>query len=71
MRLSISDEYGRYNGIMVDGRDKKLSKFKMKSDLPEKNNIIILFGTKGDDVLFVDDLSIVDEKIYMKLSDLR
>ena len=71
MKLSVSDEYGRYNGIMVDGRDKKLSKFKRKSKIPEKNNIVILFGSKGDDILFLEDLSIIDEKIYMKLSDLR
>ena len=71
MKLSVSDEYGRYHAIMVDGRDKKLSKFKNKSKIPEKNNIVVIFGQKGEDILFLEDLSIVDEKIYMKLSDLR
>jgi DNA polymerase III subunit alpha len=71
MRLSVSDEFGRYNAIMVDGRDKKLSKFKSKSRIPEKDNIVLLLGSKGDDVLFLNEASIVDEKIYMKLSDLR
>jgi len=71
MRLSVSDEFGRYNAIMVDGRDKKLSKFKSKSKIPEKDNIVLLLGSKGDDVLFLNEASIVDEKIYMKLSDLR
>ena len=39
--------------------------------IPEKGNIVILFGAKGEDVIFMDNLSIVDERIYMKLSDLR
>ena len=56
---------------MVDGRDKKLTKYKSKSKIPEKNNIIICNGTKGEDILFIDELSIMDEKIFMKLSDLK
>jgi DNA polymerase III subunit alpha len=71
MKLTINDEYGKFNAIMVDGRQKTLSRFKAKSKLPEKNSIVIIFGAKGEDVLFLDDLSIVDEKIYMKLSDLK
>ena len=71
MKLLVSDEFGRYNVIMVDGRDKKLSKFKSKSKIPEKNNIVVFFGSKGEDIIFLEDLSIIDEKIYMKLSDLR
>jgi len=71
MKLSLSDEYGRYGALMVDGRDKKLSKFKNRSKLPEKDSIVILLGSKGEDILFIEELSIVDEKIYMKLSDLK
>ena len=57
---------------MVDGRSKNLQKYLDKGNkVPEKNNIVIIYGSKGDDVLFIDDLSIVDERIYMKLSDLR
>ena len=38
---------------------------------PSKNNIVILYGSKGDDILFLDNLKIMDEKIYMKLSEVR
>ena len=39
--------------------------------IPEKGNIISVFGTKGDDILFMDDMNILDHKIYMKLSELK
>jgi len=71
MKITFGDEVGSIDGIMVDGRDKKLTKFKSKSKIPEKNNIIICNGTKGEDILFIDELSIMDEKIFMKLSDLK
>jgi DNA polymerase-3 subunit alpha len=71
LKLTINDEYGKFNALMVDGRQKTLSKFKSKSSIPEKNSIVIIFGSKGEDVLFLDNMSIVDEKIYMKLSDLK
>ena len=28
-------------------------------------------GRKGDEVLFLDDVEILDQKIYMKLGDLK
>ena len=72
LKLTIGDEYGRYNAIMVDGRVKSLKKYINDGNkIPEKGNIVIMFGAKGEDVLFLDNLSIVDERIYMKLSDLR
>lgn len=72
IKLIVSDEYGRYNALMVDGRGRKLQKYiNDGKKVPEKNNIVVLFGSKGEDVLFIDSMSIVDERIYMKLSDLR
>ena len=39
--------------------------------MPKKNNIAVIYGSKSDDALFIDDIRIMDETIYMKLSDLR
>ena len=39
--------------------------------MPKKNSIAIIYGAKSDDALFIDDIRIMDEKIYMKLSDLK
>ena len=71
LKLTLSDEYGRYDAILVDGRKKNFSSFKEKSEMPEKTNIVVFLGSKGDDIIFLEELSIIDEKIYMKLSDLR
>lgn len=71
LKLTLSDEYGRYDALLVDGRDKNFTKFKSKSKMPEKTNIVVFLGTKGKDIIFLQELSIVDEKIYMKLSDLK
>ena len=39
--------------------------------LPEKNSIAIITGRKGDGTVFVHDMSVLDQRIYMKLSDLK
>ena len=71
IKMLISDDVGRFDALLVDGREKNLSKFLSKSKAPEKNNIVVLSGTKGKDILFVNQMSIIDEKIHMKLSDLK
>lgn len=71
IKMTIGDEYGRYDALLLDGREKSLTKFLSKNQTPEKNNIIILLGSKGEDILFVNEASIIDEKIYMKLSDIK
>jgi len=71
MKIVLGDEFGSINAIMVDGRNKNLTKYQLNNKIPEKNNIVIAYGSKGEDVLFLEELSIVDEKIYMKMSDLK
>ena len=39
--------------------------------LPAKDSIAIIIGRKADTTVFVNDLKILDNKIYMKLSDLK
>jgi len=39
--------------------------------IPDKDNIVVITGRKAEDVLFIDGMSIVDERICMKLSDLK
>ena len=49
-----------------------LSKYLEKGNpIPEKGNILSIIGRKGDDILFIDDMNILDHKIYMKLSELK
>ncbi len=39
--------------------------------MPEKDNIVTVVGKKSDDIVFVDDMSVLDGDIYMKLSDVK
>jgi hypothetical protein len=39
--------------------------------LPKEESIVIVTGRKGEDILFIDKMSILDEKIYMKLSEIK
>ncbi len=71
LKMTLNDDLGRYDVLLVDGRKKNFTIFKNKNPIPEKNNIIICKGAKGDDILFIDQISIVDEKIYMKLSEIK
>lgn len=73
VKITLSDEVGSMQTMMGDfGNRRKLSKYLSKGrSLPEKGNIISVLGTKGDDILFMDDMNILDHKIYMKLSELK
>ena len=69
----MSDELGNFPAIMVDSRRKLTCTEYLEegNKVPEKDNIVVLVGRKADDVLFIDSMSIVDEKICMKLADLK
>ena len=41
------------------------------NSLPEKGSIVILTGRKSDSTVFVNDMKLLDNKVYMKLSDLK
>ena len=58
---------------MVDSRRQRTCSMYLEAGnkIPEKDNIVVIVGRKADDVLFIDSMSIVDEKICMKLSDLK
>jgi DNA polymerase III subunit alpha len=72
-KVTINDEIGSFDAMMGDfGTRKNLSKYLEKGkQVPEKGNIVVLFGSKGEDILFLNDVSVLDHKIYMKLSELN
>ena len=73
IKFVVSDEVGSISGIMVDSRrDLTCTKFLDQGNkVPSKDSVITLTGRKGEDILFIDSVSIVDDKIYMKLGDLK
>jgi DNA-directed DNA polymerase III PolC len=73
MRINISDETGALVCIMSDNQRKQtLSNF-LDNDgkKPQKGSIITVVGRKSSDAFFVDALKVIDEQIYMKLSELK
>jgi len=72
-KFQVSDESGRTNALFMDSpRVKRLSNYIEKGNkIPEKEDIIIFTGKKGDDIVWVDNINILENKIYMKLSDVE
>ena len=72
-RLDLQDEVGTVDCLFLDGqRAPRLTNYlESGKKLPKKGEIIIVYGSKGDDVVFVDKLFPLKDKIYMKLSELK
>ena len=72
-RLDIQDEVGNVNALFLDSnRATRLTDYLDEGKkLPVKGDIIIIYGSKGDDVVFVDKLFPLKDKIYMKLSEIK
>jgi DNA polymerase-3 subunit alpha len=68
IRLNISDELGKIDCLFFEP---KLDRFLEEKNMPEKDNIVTVVGKKSDDIVFVDDMSVLDGDIYMKLSDVK
>lgn len=73
MMLSISDESGKLSGMFGDNaKDNKWSRYlEDKLPVPEEDSVVTVVGKKFGDLLMVDKFSIVDEKIYTRLSQVR
>jgi DNA polymerase III subunit alpha len=73
MKLSISDEFGRYDAMLLNSRRGNFydKYFDSKNKTPVKKSIVVAFGRKGEDIVFLDSINIMDEKIYMKMSDVK
>lgn len=73
LKLTLSDEEGTYAVMLMDNkRAKKFTEFvESGAKLPEEGDIVICMGSKSNDIIFLDGLKIVNEKIYMKMSELK
>ena len=72
-RLDIQDEVGNVNALFLDGnRAPRLTDYLNEGKkVPIKGDIVIVYGSKGDDVVFVDKIFPLKDKIYMKLSEIK
>jgi hypothetical protein len=39
--------------------------------LPKKDDVVIITGSKGDDIIFANTVNTLKDKIYMKLSQVK
>lgn len=72
-RLQLSDEIGTLSGLFMDSNQKQRLTDYLDSGnkLPEKNDIVFISGETADDLVFIDKIDTLKDKIFMKLSELK
>ena len=70
MRTSVSDDTG-ITKVLIFNKKLETCKSQNGDKLPEENNIVIVKGTKVDEAVFADLISVQDNKVYTKLSEVR
>ena len=71
-KFQLKDEVGRTSALLLDGRKKNLTKYiEQGLKIPEKDDIVVFTGRKGDDTVWLENIGILNDKIYMKLSDIE
>ena len=72
-RFQLKDEVGSVSAMFLDGgKHQRLTEYLEDGlKIPEKESIVVFTGRKGDDVLWIESIGILDDKIYMKLSDIE
>ena len=72
-RMDLQDDVGSVCGLFMDGSNKERLTEYLNSGkkLPVKGSIVVISGSKGDDIIFVDKITTLEDKIYMKLSQLK
>jgi len=73
LKMKVSDELGTMNVMLIDNRREKkcTDYFDKGGEIPKKESIVCFYGSKQDDIIFLDSFDILDKKIYMKLADLK
>ena len=68
-KVSCSDEHGAMNTLMFND---KINECKFSNNgLPKENEIVFVKGRRMDDAIFADIITVQDNKVYTKLSDLK
>lgn len=73
MRVEIQDDYGKVNFMLMDNRrSATLSEYLNNGGKkPKEEQIVFVYGAKGEDIIFGDKITILDEKIYTRLSEIK
>lgn len=73
IKLSMSDENGKWDAMLLNSRRGNFYDryFEKNEKAPAKKNIVVAYGRKAEDIIFLDSIKIMDEKIYMKMSEVK
>lgn len=74
IKLELEDEIGSLDGIMCDNaRYKKCTEYLKDNEVPQEGSIVTVLGqkTRDGDAIFIDRMKVLDEMIYMKLSEYK
>jgi len=80
IKFSLTDETASVDAMLLNGRQRtdggwkqnnRVDNFLSNNKMPKKESIIVFSARKGEDILFMENLSIIDERIFMKLSDIK
>ena len=68
-KIVCSDEYGSINTLIFND---KIDECKFSNNgLPKEKEIVVVKGRKMDDAVFADIITVQDNKVYTKLSELK
>jgi len=72
-RIDIADERGNISMLLMDNsREEKLTAFlNSGKKIPKKGAVVIGVGRKNNDIIMLDKMVLLEDKIYMKLSELK
>ncbi len=74
IKLELEDEFGSVDAILCDSaREKKCTNYIENNPIPKEGNIITINGekTRDGDAIFINNMKVIDEMIYMNLKDLK
>lgn len=74
IKLELEDEFGVVDAILCDtARERKCTNYINNNPMPKEGSIITINGekTRDGDAIFVNNMKVIDEMIYMNLKDLK
>lgn len=73
MMVEVQDDFGKVNFMIMNNRKGANLDHYLNNGgkVPKENQIVFIHGSKSDNIIFGDNLSILDEKIYTKLSEIK
>lgn len=68
LKMTLQDETGTMDGMMVGF---KYEQYAQKEEEPKKGDIIYIIGQASPDIIWINNAKIQNNKIYLKLSDMK